>query len=281
MNLQNFIWVYFIVTATLLGVIIGSFLNVVIYRIPAGRTVSKGRSMCMTCGHTLAAKDLVPIFSWLSLRGKCRYCKAPISSRYIKIESFTGLLFFIVSFTLKNSGFIVLYPSNANVQVLFARFILMIALLATSVAVMMIYHDTGKCFWGFPITMGGLILAYSISYGLIYNVLGYIIPFALLLYALSLVLSSIIYGLSKLLKLDFTRVDFMFDLTNTLLINSLLLLRTYISRSVILIIAVYSCIYLVVRLGTKNKKLNKIIGIVNVCAVVILYLLVYIITLNT
>ena len=76
-----------IVMAGMFGAVIGSFTNVCIYRIPEHRTVVKGHSMCMTCGHELGALDLVPIFSWLFLGGKCRYCKTPISSRYIKIES--------------------------------------------------------------------------------------------------------------------------------------------------------------------------------------------------
>ncbi len=80
------------------GLLIGSFLNVCIYRIPEGRTVVKGHSMCMSCAHKLSALDLVPLFSWLFLRGKCRYCGAPIASRYAKIEGLTALVFALVAF---------------------------------------------------------------------------------------------------------------------------------------------------------------------------------------
>ena len=81
------------VSIAFIGLVIGSFLNVCIYRIPEGRTVVKGHSMCMTCGHNLSALDLVPLFSWLFLRGKCRYCKAPIASRYAIIEATTAIAF--------------------------------------------------------------------------------------------------------------------------------------------------------------------------------------------
>ncbi len=83
------------------GLLIGSFLNVCIYRIPEGRTVVKGHSMCMSCSHTLSAPDLVPLFSWLFLRGKCRYCGAPVASRYAKIEALTAAVFVIIAFFKK------------------------------------------------------------------------------------------------------------------------------------------------------------------------------------
>ena len=70
----------------LVGSVIGSFLNVVIYRVPRGISIAKGRSFCPSCGHTLSARDLFPFFSWIFLRGKCRYCKAPISPRYPLVE---------------------------------------------------------------------------------------------------------------------------------------------------------------------------------------------------
>jgi leader peptidase (prepilin peptidase)/N-methyltransferase len=74
------------------GVSIGSFLNVLVYRIPLHISVARGRSFCPKCNHALAARDLVPLFSWLALRGKCRYCKAPISARYFLVELTMGLL---------------------------------------------------------------------------------------------------------------------------------------------------------------------------------------------
>lgn len=77
----------------LYGLIIGSFLNVCIYRIPLGLSVAAGRSFCPDCRHTLRAPDLVPVFSYLLQRGRCRYCGQPISPRYMLVESLTALLF--------------------------------------------------------------------------------------------------------------------------------------------------------------------------------------------
>lgn len=78
------------------GLVIGSFLNVCIYRIPKKVSVSKGRSHCPSCDQTLTALDLVPVFSYLFLRGKCRHCKVKISPRYALVELLTAFAFALV-----------------------------------------------------------------------------------------------------------------------------------------------------------------------------------------
>lgn len=75
------------------GILFGSFFNVVIYRMPLDKSIAKGRSFCPSCNHTLKAIDLIPIFSYIFLGGKCRYCGNKISIRYPLIEFFTGVLF--------------------------------------------------------------------------------------------------------------------------------------------------------------------------------------------
>ena len=73
------------------GIVIGSFLNVCIYRIPQHETVVTERSHCMRCGYQLSWYDMVPVFSWLFLRGRCRKCKEPISPQYPIIEALNGI----------------------------------------------------------------------------------------------------------------------------------------------------------------------------------------------
>ena len=93
------IWLFQIIVARTLieiiffaiGASIFSFLNVVIYRLPRGMQFSLGKSMCTTCKHELVRKDLIPIISWVSLRGKCRYCGARISARYTIVEVLGGI----------------------------------------------------------------------------------------------------------------------------------------------------------------------------------------------
>jgi leader peptidase (prepilin peptidase)/N-methyltransferase len=74
--------------AAVLGAVMGSFLNCAAWRIAHGQNFLKGRSHCPECGHVLSVGDLVPVFSWLFLRGKCRYCGAKVSVRYLLAELF-------------------------------------------------------------------------------------------------------------------------------------------------------------------------------------------------
>lgn len=77
------------------GLIIGSFLNAIIYRLKSGDSIVKSRSKCTHCQRQLKAKDLVPLFSWLALKGKCRFCNDKISWQYPAVEFITALLFII------------------------------------------------------------------------------------------------------------------------------------------------------------------------------------------
>ncbi len=83
--------IVYAVFAFIFGSIIGSFLNVVILRTPLRQSIVTEPSHCFSCGHRLAWYDMFPIFSWLFLRGKCRYCKAKISSRYMIVEAVTAV----------------------------------------------------------------------------------------------------------------------------------------------------------------------------------------------
>jgi len=83
----------FAFVAAIVGLAVGSFLNVVIYRLPRGESLLQPPSQCPRCGHRLSAFENVPIASWLVLGGRCRVCKAAISVRYPLIEAITAALF--------------------------------------------------------------------------------------------------------------------------------------------------------------------------------------------
>jgi leader peptidase (prepilin peptidase)/N-methyltransferase len=80
------------VLAGILGAVVGSFLNVVAYRLPRGESLSHPPSRCPNCGTPVKPYDNVPVLSWLMLRGRCRHCKEPISPRYPIVEAGTALL---------------------------------------------------------------------------------------------------------------------------------------------------------------------------------------------
>lgn len=76
-----------------LGLIFGSFVTALSYRLPRGESFAGGRSRCPACGHALAASDLVPVLSWIAHKGRCGYCRSKISWRYPAIELLTMTLF--------------------------------------------------------------------------------------------------------------------------------------------------------------------------------------------
>ena len=93
---DTFLAVYCIVIAFILGSVFGSFLNCVSDRIIAHEKWWTGRSKCDACGHTLGVLDLFPVFSYLLLKGKCRYCGTRLSKTYVCSEALLGILFVIM-----------------------------------------------------------------------------------------------------------------------------------------------------------------------------------------
>lgn len=90
--------IYIFVFIFLLGTVIGSFLNVVIYRFNTGKSITKGHSICMTCNKNLRWYELIPLFSFLIQSGKCRRCASTISHQYPLVELGTGLVFALIAY---------------------------------------------------------------------------------------------------------------------------------------------------------------------------------------
>lgn len=92
------------ITIGLLGLLIGSFLNVVIFRVPRGESIVKPGSHCTACGHALHAWELIPVVSFLIQKRQCRSCQSPISWRYPVVELLTGILFFLTASLSLSTG---------------------------------------------------------------------------------------------------------------------------------------------------------------------------------
>jgi leader peptidase (prepilin peptidase)/N-methyltransferase len=86
-----------LVLSGLVGLAVGSFLNVVVWRVPRGESVVSPASACPRCGHAIRGRDNVPVLSWLLLRGRCRDCGEPIAARYPLVEAATGALFVLAA----------------------------------------------------------------------------------------------------------------------------------------------------------------------------------------
>ncbi|MDE6726086.1 MAG: prepilin peptidase, partial [Ruminiclostridium sp.] len=112
--MDNVIYAVFAVFIFIVGSTIGSFLNVLAYRIPIKESIVKGRSHCTTCGKQILNRDLIPIFSWIFLRGKCRFCGEKISPRYMIVELICGIsyltAFLVLGISIKLAFAVVLFP---------------------------------------------------------------------------------------------------------------------------------------------------------------------------
>lgn len=130
-----------VVFAGLLGLAVGSFLNVVAYRVPAGISLLR-ESRCPTCDTAIAARHNVPVFGWLILRGKCANCGKPISARYPLVEAFTGVAFAAVTWF-----FLAGFPADPWARMPVALILVVIAYLyfaAISIALTLIDLDTHR-----------------------------------------------------------------------------------------------------------------------------------------
>jgi prepilin signal peptidase PulO-like enzyme (type II secretory pathway) len=113
----------------LVGLLIGSAINAMVWRLYVGRSWVRGRSECPDCGHKLAAKDLVPVVSWLWLRGRCRYCGQRIHWQYPVVEALTAGLFGLSAWALVPVGAVTGAGMNAVAVVQFGFWLVLLTML--------------------------------------------------------------------------------------------------------------------------------------------------------
>ncbi|QAY73130.1 prepilin peptidase [Agromyces protaetiae] len=166
----EFIPAFTITVAGVLGLAIGSFLNVVVHRVPAGRSLVSPPSTCPQCGSQIRAYDNVPVLSWLALRGKCRDCGTSISARYPLVELTTGAAFAAIA------GWIFTGPAgaiaNASPGMLVHRILELVILLVfagVSISLTLIDLDTHRLpnaiVGPAAIGLGGLVVVTSLVSG--------------------------------------------------------------------------------------------------------------------
>ena len=158
-----------LVAVSLLGLAVGSFLNVCIHRIPRGESIAWPGSHCPKCQHPLRWYDNIPVFSYLALRGRCRYCREPISPRYLIVELVTGLTF---------AALVMLYPPGL---------LLAVRLLFGCALIVLFVIDLDHHILPNVITLPGIAIGFALSFfgppgwrsSLLGIVLGGGIPFAI------------------------------------------------------------------------------------------------------
>lgn len=136
----------------LLGLAVGSFLLVVVDRLPRGESFFKGRSHCDHCKHTLSWKDLVPFFSFVFLNGRCRYCHKSLSIYYPLVELLTGILFVITYIAISHqSTYYLLHTTYYIATLLYFLFI-------TCVLIVIFFTDLKSGIIPFPIVFPAIAL---------------------------------------------------------------------------------------------------------------------------
>lgn len=145
--------IYFTILVFIIGVIFGSFYNVCIYRIPNKQSIVNPPSHCYKCNTRLKSIDLIPIFSWTFLKGKCRYCKEKISPRYTIVELITGILFTFIYINFEYKCITIYY------------------MFLVSLLIIITFIDLDFCIIPDILVLIGSIVA------LVVNFLGYGIPF--------------------------------------------------------------------------------------------------------
>jgi len=142
---------FVIVAAGLIGLLVGSFLNVVVYRIPRGLSVAGPRSFCPRCNRQLTWWENVPVGSWVALRGRCRTCHQPISLRYPLVELCTGAVFALVTWAWDGTIISAAYCALAAAMIAVSlieydgrRAPLLVAALGTGIALAIIVIGAGR-----------------------------------------------------------------------------------------------------------------------------------------
>jgi len=90
--------IFFYIIIFIMGITFGSFYTLAVYRIPKGEDITHTHSYCPNCNHKLGILDLIPVFSYIFLGGKCRYCKQKIRPRYLMLETISGLFFVMIAY---------------------------------------------------------------------------------------------------------------------------------------------------------------------------------------
>ena len=159
----------------LYGIVIGSFLNVCIYRLPKKENIVKVRSHCMNCGYQLKWYDLVPLFSYLALGGRCRKCKQKISIQYPIIEALNGVLYIIIfaeyGFSMTTLLYCLLFSALVTLSVIdFRTYEIPVGINVFILALGLIRVVTDSANWpdyviGLVCVSGVLFLIYWVSHG--------------------------------------------------------------------------------------------------------------------
>ena len=233
--------IFFYIIIFLMGIIFGSFYTLAVYRIPKGEDITHTHSYCPKCNHKLNILDLIPLFSYIFLGGKCRYCKQKIRPRYFILEGISGIFFVVIAYLTKLS----IYNLQPEVIIEYIFFILYFTFIILMAGIDKEYRTINK-----PVLMYGVIVS------IMYIVYLYIIE-------KTSIYRYVIYLTLFLLLLIFDTINLKKKAQNNYTISILLVItimsvftREYVTINTILATLIFISAYLINK-RLKNSKNRK------------------------
>lgn len=237
---------FFYTLIFMIGTLFGSFYTLAVYRIPKKQDITHTHSYCPNCNHKLGFLDLIPIISYLFLKGRCRYCKEKIRLRYLILEILSGMLFVVVAFFMKFNLQTLTASKIAqySFMVLYLTFIILIAGIDKENRKM----DKFVSIYGIVISIMYMVYLYIVEQANIYRYAIYLIG-----YVMVLVLDTI--TLKRYAKNSYIIGIFFMLLTMTIFTGEYITVNTIISTS--LTIVLYIIIYKIEQARKTKKKAEQ------------------------
>ena len=238
--------IFFYLIIFIIGTLFGSFYTLAVYRIPKRQDIVHTHSYCPNCNHKLGLLDLFPIFSYILLGGKCRYCKQKIRPRYLILEMLSGALFVIMAYALKLSIFNL--NKTAIIEICFIVLYLTFVILISGIDKENRNMDKAVNIYGIAISMIYMVYLCIVEKANIYRYGIYLI----------LYISILIYDtltLKKKAKSTYTSGILLSIITMIIFTSEYI---TGLSIVVALLaIAIYVLIYKIKNMANKNRKTDK------------------------
>lgn len=233
--------IFFYIIIFLMGITFGSFYTLAVYRIPKGEDITHTHSYCPKCNHKLNILDLIPLFSYIFLGGKCRYCKQKIRPRYFILEAISGIFFVVIAYLTKLS----IYNLQPQVIIEYIFFILYFTFIILMAGIDKEYRTINK-----PVLMYGVIIS------IMYIVYLYIIEkTSIYRYAIYLALFIIILLIDTINLKKYAKNSYIYSVLMVIVIMAIFT-GEYVTINTILATLIFISAYLINK-RLKNSKNRK------------------------
>lgn len=236
--------IFFYIIIFIMGITFGSFYTLAVYRIPKGEDITHTHSYCPKCNHKLNLFDLIPIFSYIFLGGKCRYCKEKIRPRYLILETISGLFFVMIAYLMGLS----IYNLETTKIIEYIFFVLYFTFVILMAGIDKESRTINK-----PVLMYGVIIS------IMYIIYLYIIEkTSIYRYVIYLVLFVLILLIDSITLKKHAKNNYTYSILISIIIMAIFT-GEYVAISSIITTLLVSAIYLLVNKikNSKNKKTSK------------------------